>query len=256
MVKNNIFKDHFSRHSVDYSRFRPLYPDALFHYLASLTENHDLAWDCATGSGQAAQALSKHYAHVIASDASYRQLEHSQSISNISYRVEMAESSSLDDQTADIVTVAQALHWFDIPTFFEEVDRVLKPGGVLAVWTYDRLVSTALINKAIDYLYTDLLSPYWPKERRHVETHYLEIQFPYEPIESAPIKMTAEWNFDQFIGYLSTWSAVKKYQKNTGENPLEKIMARLRKHTADPQATHIINWPLTLIIGRKQFTDT
>lgn len=133
------FKDHFSDASARYAEFRPTYPDALFSWLAGLCEEHDCAWDCATGSGQAATGLAKHFKKIIATDASSEQVAHAKGPGNVEFRVATAEASGLDAHSIDLVTVAQAAHWFDLPQFYAEAQRVLKPGGVLALWGYGRL---------------------------------------------------------------------------------------------------------------------
>ena len=177
------FKDHFSAHASAYARYRPRYPEALFAYLASLCPAHDLAWDCATGNGQAARSLTEHFARVVATDASADQLAHAAPHEQITYHVAPAAQSPLASHSADLVTVAQALHWLDLDAFYAEVRRVLKPGGVLAVWTYGLLRINPAVDAVIQRLYTDIVGAYWPPERRHVEDGYRALAFPFDAIE-------------------------------------------------------------------------
>ncbi|WP_455199155.1 class I SAM-dependent methyltransferase [Kaarinaea lacus] len=252
------FKDHFSDASDAYRVFRPGYPDELFTYLSSLTLDHELAWDCATGSGQTAMALSHHYSSVIGTDASQNQVEQAGQQEGVIYRVEKAEQSSFDDHSVDLVTVAQALHWFDIQAFITELKRVLKNGGVLAVWTYGLLevkssinhvinssISSA-INDEINTLYGPVLEDYWPAERRMVEEAYQGIAFPFEEISTPAFHMETEWSLSQLLGYLGTWSAVKRYIADRGDDPVQQSATKLARLWGDPETRLPMQWPLTV----------
>lgn len=239
------FKDHFSDKSGEYSRFRPSYPAELFSFISSVCKGHDLAWDCATGSGQAAVELSKYFHSVIATDASRAQIEHAQSRSNISYRTEAAEKTSIDTGTVDVVTVAQALHWLDLDAFEIELERVLKPGGIVAVWSYSLLEMSPAIDKLVNYLYGCVLDEYWPEERRMVENAYRDVGFSFREIETPGFKMTAEWKLDDLIGYLKTWSAVKKYEKEKRINPVDDIAGRLEQAWGEKSHSRKVSWPLS-----------
>ncbi|WP_455216882.1 class I SAM-dependent methyltransferase [Kaarinaea lacus] len=248
---SNEFKDHFSEGSDAYRVFRPGYPDELLSFLSSLTRDHELAWDCATGSGQTALALSRYYANVVGTDASQNQVEQARQQEGVIYRVEKAEQSSFDDHSADLVTVAQALHWFDIQAFFSEVKRVLKNGGVLAAWTYGLLEvnptnNSAAINEEINTLYGPVLEDYWPEERQMVEEAYQGIAFPFEEIPAPMFHMQTEWNLSQLVGYLGTWSAVKRYIADRGVNPVQQCAAKLARLWGDPENRLPMQWPLTV----------
>jgi len=243
---NQTFKDHFSDKSDDYSKFRPQYPIALFNYLSSVTAHHESAWDCATGSGQATLGLSHHFTNIIATDASESQIENVIKQSGIEYRVATAEKSRIKSNTVDLITVAQAFHWFNHGAFFKEVDRVLKPDGLLSIWTYNLLSIQDGIDKIINHLYESVLGDYWPKEREMVENGYQDIHVPMEEITTPKFQMSSEWNLDQLMGYLGTWSAVRKYQKITGVNPLEKTYEVLLTLWGDPENTKAVSWPLNV----------
>ena len=159
------FKDHFSAAASDYARFRPGYPPQLFEWLTSLCPQRQLALDVATGNGQAAVALAQHFEQVIASDASAAQLAQAMPAANIDYRCEPAERSSLPDASVDLLVVAQALHWFDLPAFCAEAQRLLKPNGVIAVWCYGQLQGDTAINAILARYYHDIVGPFWPPER-------------------------------------------------------------------------------------------
>lgn len=251
MTLDTNFKDHFSEGSDAYMVYRPGYPEELFRYLSSLTQNHDRAWDCATGNGQTALALSNYYSQVIGSDASQNQISHAQQKEGVIYRVEKAEQSSLENHSVDLVTVAQALHWFDIDAFSSELNRVLKPGGVLAVWTYGLLNINPEINDEINTLYGPVLDNYWPPERKMVEAGYKNIEFPFNEIQTPEFQMETEWNLSHLVGYLCTWSAVKKYEAANGVNPVEQRYESLARPWGNPETPLRVQWPLTLRVWIK-----
>ena len=246
------FKDHFSDASSDYKQYRPLYPADLYTYLVSLSGEYSTAWDCATGSGQSAANLSRYFSTVIATDASVAQIENASEQAGIFYRVASAERSGINTSSIDLITVAQALHWFDIPAFALEAGRVLKPGGILAVWTYNLLHVQAEIDRQVDHLYGSVLGDYWPEERVMVENAYVGIRFPFDELSPPSFKMTAEWKLSQLLGYLRTWSAFKRYQKERGVDPLEAKMDGFVKAWGDTSLERRVDWPLSLRVWKKQ----
>lgn len=249
--RQHLFKDHFSHDSDSYSRHRPGYPEALFSYLSSIANNHNLAWDCATGSGQSAVQLAQYFNRIIATDASQSQIGSAQQHERIGYVVASAENSALDDNCLDLISVAQALHWFDLGAFTDEVDRTLKEGGILAVWSYNLLTIRADIDEQVNDLYRSVLNKYWPAERRLVEQGYESIDFPYHEITTPNFSMALGWNFGQLIDYLSTWSAIKAYISDNGKNPIEIIHDRLLKLWGSPDTRMPVKWPLTVRIWQK-----
>lgn len=246
------FKDHFSAHAAEYARYRPRYPSALFVYLASLCEEHNLAWDCGTGNGQVAYALASHFAYIIATDASAEQVAQAVPHERVAYQVAPAEHSPLGDATADLVTVGQALHWFNVERFYEEAERVLKPGGVLAVWTYEHLRTDTVLDAAVRRYAEEIVGPYWPPERRFVDAGYQTFSFPF-PEEQPPVfEMTQTWVLDDLLGYLSTWSATRRYMQAKGTDPLEEVREELSRAWGVAEDEQPIRWPLHLRVGRKQ----
>jgi ubiquinone/menaquinone biosynthesis C-methylase UbiE len=246
-----IFKDHFSSHSRAYSEFRPSYPKSLFSYLASLCATHDQAWDCATGSGQAAVSLADFFTRVVATDASAEQIANTTQKKGVSYAVAQAENSGLDANTVDLITVAQALHWFDIDAFAVEAGRVMKKEAVLAVWTYGLLTVHEKFDELLKYFYADILGVFWPFERKMVEGGYADIILPFGEIPSPPMEMSGQWQFTEVIGYLNTWSAVRAYEREHGLNPLELVYDDMLNEWGNPNEVHTITWPLTLRVWRK-----
>lgn len=246
------FKDHFSNHAALYSRYRPAYPAGLFAFLSKQAPGGKLAWDCATGSGQAAVALAEHFAEVIATDASAKQLESAVPHPKVEYRLARAEESRVADAGIDLITVAQALHWFDHEAFYREVQRVLKPGGLIAVWSYNLLHCESDIDALLYHYYRDIIGHYWAPERRHVENGYQDIPFPFEPLPSPCFAMASEWNMEELLGYLFTWSATQRYIHERGNDPLELIREELAALWGEPGRKRHIEWPLTLHLGRNE----
>ena len=242
------FKDHFSGHASSYAAFRPGYPDLLFSFLADCCANRQLAWDCATGNGQVARALAPFFKKIIATDASETQIEAAESDPKIDYRIASAEASGLEDSSVDLITVAQALHWFDIPGFFDEAQRVLTPGGVLAVWSYAHCFVDSDCDELINELSENIVGSYWPPERKMVDEGYRNIDLPMPSISSPAFVMKAQWSVDEMLGYLMTWSSSQRYLKDCGSSPLALIEGRLRSIWGD--GSREVTWPLKLKIGR------
>jgi SAM-dependent methyltransferase len=244
------FKDHFSTQSAGYAAHRPTYPPALFEFLSGLCTEHTLALDCATGSGQAALGLAEHFKQVIATDASAEQIAAAQKHPRIEYRIAPAEASALPEHSVDLLSAAQAAHWFDLPAFHQEARRVLKPGGVIALWCYERLSIEPALDAVIEAFYNGAIGPYWPPERGYVERGYRDLDFPYDELPTPTLTMTADWNLEQLLGYFGTWSAVKRYRQACGNDPLPALGAALAAEWVWPDAAKPIKWPLSLRLGR------
>ena len=250
------FHDHFSHVAQRYADFRPHYPSALFDYLATLVPRSATVWDCAAGNGQATLDLAARFNKVIATDASAEQIASAAPRHNVEYRVALAEQSGLPDASVDLITVAQALHWFDQPRFFAEAKRVLKPVGVLAVWVY---ATNQFENKAVHQIvhdfYSNVVGPYWPPERTMTETLYRTIELPFVEVAPPLFCMEASWTLDQLLGYFSTWSATNRFIKANGRNPLEPLAAALAEAWGDANSPQPVVWPLALRVGVNWSTD-
>lgn len=244
------FKDLFSGHADVYRASRPTYPEALFDWLAAQAPARELAWDAGCGNGQASVALAARFARVYASDPSAQQIGNAQPRPNIDYRVEPSEQCSLADASADLVTVGQALHWFDLPRFYAQVRRVVRPGGVFAAWTYADCRVDAAIDAVKQRLYVDLTGPYWQPERVHVENGYRDLAFPFEEIAAPPFEMLAVWNAAQFLAYLRSWSGTQGYAKAHGVDPVSLVEPDLLAAWGDPSRLREVRWDFYVRCGR------
>lgn len=244
------FKDHFSAQASDYARYRPNYPGELFAWLAAQAPANDAAWDCGTGSGQAALGLAPFFSRIFATDPSAKQLANATPHPRIEYRAAPAEASGLDDASVDLLTVAQAIHWFDLDRFYAEARRVLRPGGVIAAWTYTLLDVEAGIDEQVSDFYKNVVGPYWPPERRMVDDRYRSLPFPFEPVAAPAFEIRTEWSLFDLLGYLGTWSATRAYVKATGSDPLAELGRRLMPLWPDPALKKTLRWPLHLRAGR------
>jgi SAM-dependent methyltransferase len=243
--------DHFSRVASAYADFRPRYPETLFTWLATLPSQRERAWDAGTGSGQAAIELVKYFDQVVATDLSAAQLKAASAHPRITYRVAHAEASGIADASIDLVTVAQALHWFDRDGFYAEVNRVGRKGGAVAVWTYGIFqVDDGQLNDRLTRFYHDVAGPWWPSNRRLVETGYLTLPFPWREVSPPALAMTAEWDLHQLIGYVGTWSAISLRRQSTGADGAQEFLTDVAPIWGDPRQKRTIRWPLRIRAGR------
>ena len=222
----------------------------MFEYLGRIAPSRKLAWDCGAGSGQAAVGLATVFDRVIATDASEKQIANAQSHERVEYRVAPAESSGLESDTIDLLMIAQALHWFELDRFYAEARRVLKPEGVLAATAYNLLQISPGIDQVVNRYYYEIVGPFWPAERGLVES-FIELPFPFPEINTPSFQMNANWNMEQLLGYLRSWSATQRFMAARGEDPLEQIKGELRRLWRNPRQSRRVTWPLILRVGVK-----
>ena len=240
----------FSSISKEYAQSRPRYPAELFSYLASQVRQRSLVWDCATGNGQAALELVKHFDGVIATDVSVEQIHQATQHPRIEYYVAKSEQSGLDDRSVDMIAVASALHWFDIDAFYKEARRVIRPGGLLAAWTYHVGYVESPFDRVFGRFYFEVLYPYFAPGARLVDKRYETITLPGEALDSGNWSISAAWNLDQMLTFVASWSGTQQYIKERGENPVALIAEELEQLWGEPERIHVIRWPLYARISR------
>lgn len=244
------FKDLFSKQSKEYAASRPTYPRALFDFLAGLVERRELAWDCATGNGQAAAILAEYFDRVVASDASAKQIENAKAGPNVRFAVFPAEKAELEDAGVDLITVAQALHWFNFDDFYREARRVSRKGAVIAAWTYGMHSASPEVDAVTQRFNTDVIGRYWPKEVRYVENRYEDIPFPFKQVDAPSFQIELQWSLRDLASYLYTWSSVQRYMAENGSDPVEKLYPDFEKAWGKEGAVRRVTWPLYLKVGR------
>jgi len=241
--------EYFSTGSLDYAKYRPRYPLEWFDWLAAQCPWRGLAWDCACGSGQATEDLARRFQKVIATDASAAQLLNTPLLPNVEWRLASGEASGLDAERVDLVTVAQALHWFDLGRFWQECRRVLKPGGMIAVWGYGIADLThEVANGIFQDFYHGVLGDFWPKERRMVEEGYEGIDFPFPEISVPRFAMRQLWDADHIAGYCASWSATDRYRNATGRDPIPELREKFNRELGSEAIE--IHWPFFARAGR------
>lgn len=251
------FKDYFSGDSAAYAAYRPLYPPMLAEWVASLCQSKQLAWDVGCGSGQMSALLARWFERVVATDASAEQVEKAAANPKVRYAVAPAERSGLERGSVDLVVAAQAAHWFDLEAFYPEVRRVLKVGGIVALVCYERcVIDGGAIDAAVERLYSERLKGFWPPERRHVETGYRDLPFPFDELSASDVprlEMTAEWNRSNLFGYVGTWSAVKEAEKKSVGGRAGSVLGpfAMDLFKAWPsEGKKVVRWPLSLRVGK------
>ncbi|HUO86644.1 MAG TPA: class I SAM-dependent methyltransferase [Thermoanaerobaculia bacterium] len=248
---DRTFHDHFSPLAERYAAARPSYPPELFTWLADLSARRERAWDVGTGSGQAAVALAEHFAEIVASDAAAAQIAQARPHPRVRYRVAAAEASGLEVGSVDLVTAAQAAHWFDLGRFYAEVRRVLAPGGAVALWTYHGVTLAPAVDRVVERYYRDVVGPFWPAERAAVEDGYRSLPFPFAEVAAPTFEIRQRWDLGRFAAYLATWSASRHWSDaHGGADPLAEIAEDLAAVWGDARRRREVRWPLALRVGR------
>jgi ubiquinone/menaquinone biosynthesis C-methylase UbiE len=223
-------KDKFSTQAKQYQKFRPVYPELLYSFLESKVPGFEAAWDAGTGNGQVAVELAKKFKQVYATDISLKQLQEATSMPNLKYFQSRSEKTDFADNKFDLITAAQAAHWFDAESFNAEVRRVAKPNAIVALWGYNLLRISSDIDRVIDKFYKETLGSYWDNERKSVENEYKLIPFPFKEIEVPKFEMVVNWGYQQVLGYFNSWSAVQNYIEKNSVNPVDQLDEQLSSY--------------------------
>jgi len=241
------FQDHFSAHAATYAAFRPRYPLALFHWLAVVSPGTALAWDAGTGNGQVAMGLVTRFAKVVATDASAEQVANAEAHARIAYHVAQYESG-IADHAAQLVTVGQALHWFDAKAFCTEVRRVLQPGGVLAAFAYLHSRVTDEIDLLVRHHHDVTLGHYWAPEHHLIHDEYRSIALPIDELAPPPFDLRELWTLEQYTGFLRSWSATQKLLAARGEEPIVAFERELAAAWGSVPR-RAVTWPIIVRAG-------
>lgn len=245
-------KDLFSAGSQLYQQARPSYPPEIVQEILKHVPASAFAWDCGAGSGQFTQLLAPYFDQVVATDISEQQLQLAPYFDNVSYQLQSSEQTTFAAHSFDLITVAQAIHWFDFDAFYREVVRTLKPEGILAVIGYGLVqVENEQINQLIKQIYCEKLNGYWDPERRYIDEEYQTIPFPFREIILPTFKMKYQWTAAQLLKYLSTWSAVRHYSEKNNKHPLLALAEILTSDEDELQ----IEFPIFLRIGKVRTSE-
>ena len=244
-------KDNFSSQAATYKKYRPTYPDALYQDVISMVKQKTRCWDCGTGNGQVAIQLAKHFDRVYATDISRNQLDQAPNHPRITYKLERAEKTSFPDDEFDLITVAQAIHWFDFKAFNNEVKRVGKNGSILGIWGYGLLRIDPDIDRCIDDFYYNIIGPYWNRERKHIDNAYQSILFDFEELPVPENRnIHTNWTLHQLEGYLNSWSSVQHYKKiHPMVNPVAPIIAEIQRYWKEDEIK-TVKFPIFMRLGR------
>jgi ubiquinone/menaquinone biosynthesis C-methylase UbiE len=244
-----LMKDNFSNQAADYAKYRPVYPEELFDFILSHVLNKEAAWDCGTGNGQTARILAINFQNVFATDISQNQIENAWNANNILYSVQPAEKTNFPDDLFDLVTVSQALHWFQVNDFYKEVRRVSKAGAWIAVWTYSNLRISPPVDELVNVQhYKNRLGTYWDYERKYVDEQYQTLSFPFKEIKTPSFEIRLQWTLDELKGYLKTWSSLQKFIALNNEDPLPKLIEKISAHWTTEKMPVV--FPLHLRMGQ------
>jgi len=243
-------KNWFDQGGKAYARFRPEYPPELATFLASLAPDKTLAVDVGCGTGQLTQLLAPHFEHVMGLDPSTDQINNATALNNMEYRCAAAEQLPVADASTALVTAAQAAHWFDLPRFYAEARHIMVPDGIVALVSYGVLDLEPQLNERFQHFYWHEIGPYWPPERKLVDTGYATIDFPFEEITPPAMHIRLNWNLAEFLGYVSTWSAIRSAREAGREDVLQKFASELSALWGDPETRRTISWPINMRLGK------
>jgi SAM-dependent methyltransferase len=241
-------KDNFSTQASLYAQYRPQYPQQLFDFIITHVKEKNTAWDCGTGNGQSAKILSTYFNTVIATDISQKQMDNAYKATNILYSLSPAEQTNITDNSIDLITIAQAIHWFDFDKFYTEVTRVAKPGAIIAIWMYSLLQVSKEIDEIISNYHFVTLEEYWDAERKYVDDNYASIPFPFKEIKTPSFNIEVNWSLEDVRGYFNTWSALQKFIADNSFNPVDEVMDKIQLHWGKATKRKII-FPVYLRLG-------
>ena len=234
-----------------YALFRPDYPPELAAGLASLSPRQGRALDVGCGTGQLTLQLTEHFKDVVGLDPSKEQLVNAPAHARVTWLCAPAEDIPLDDGSADLIVAAQAAHWFDRPAFYAEARRLAAPGAVIALVSYGVLcLDTAALNDRFARFYHEEIGPFWPPERKLVDGGYAGIEFPFQELPAPALAIERDWELGEFLGYISTWSAVRRVVEADRLEILSTFTREISELWNGDECRHRVTWPMKMRIGR------
>jgi ubiquinone/menaquinone biosynthesis C-methylase UbiE len=240
----------FEQGGAAYAAFRPQYPDELVSYLRSVAPDNPMALDVGCGTGQLTRLLATQFAQVIGVDPSEDQIAHAVACKNVRYQCLPAEELGVEDKTVDLITAAQAAHWFNLPKFYDEARRVVKDQGVIALISYGVAQLDSDCNARFQSFYRDQIRSYWPPERQLVDSGYATIDFPFEELQYPQLEIRLEWDLSELLGYISTWSAVQNAHQQGQDGLLQKFSDDMNSLWGEADTKRSIVWPIHMRVGR------
>ncbi|MBY4594432.1 class I SAM-dependent methyltransferase [bacterium BD-1] len=233
-----------------YLRFRPEYPPELAQFLASLAPGTTQAVDVGCGNGQLTTQLAKHFDSVLGVDPSAEQIANATEHPRVEYLRAAAEQLPVADHCAQLMAAAQAAHWFDLPRFYEEVRRVCVPHGMLALVSYGVMHLDEHLEPRFSRFYRDEIGPYWPEERKFVDSGYANLPFPFAEQSTPCLEIRKSWNLEELLGYISTWSAVHRACEAGREDISQSFAADLIELWGNSLQYREVRWPLNVRLGK------
>ncbi|MGA0543752.1 class I SAM-dependent methyltransferase [Brevundimonas sp. VNH65] len=240
----------FDAGGADYAAFRPDYPLELVDALSDLAPRRRLAIDMGCGAGQLTAALAERFDAVIGVDPSADQIAHARPHPGVRYVVAPAEATGLAPGQADLITAAQAAHWFDLEPFYDEARRLAAPGALLALITYGAPVLEPDLGARFNRFYADEIGPYWPAERRLVDSGYVDLGFPFEELTPPETAIRRDWALGDLLGYVGTWSAARRAREAGRAEVLEAFARDLAGLWGEPGLRRLVVWPVRMRLGR------
>ena len=233
-----------------YAQFRPEYPPQLAAFLASVAPDARLALDVGCGNGQLTRQLADHFAAVVGIDPSADQIAHAVRHERIQYQCAPAEDLPVSDHSVSLVTAAQAAHWFDLPAFYGEVRRVAVERGILALVSYGVPKLEPALDQRLADFYWNEIGPYWPAERKLVDSGYATLDFPFDEFAAPALDIRLEWSLSQLLGYVQTWSAVRQAREAGRKDVLAAFADDIAATWGAADIRRPIVWPINMRIGR------
>ncbi|ETO36166.1 hypothetical protein RFI_00896 [Reticulomyxa filosa] len=285
----------FEGQSELYRMYRPRYPVTLLQHLAFTLESNgfpsekrDLAVDIACGSGQVTCSLARswkdaytskvtkeqyglNFKKVIGIDESTKQLEEATQMDNIEYRCENAYNMPFQENSVQLVTIAQGLHWFDHNKLMQQIHRILVKNGICAVLGYSTPVFLRYdkyFHPAFKTYYEETLGSihppsdkrcYWNIDRRLLDHQYQQLSFdpPFDKkkMDRGMFYEHVHMNEHQLFGYFLTWSGYRQYMKKHNiaigdkeKDPLNSLRSAFKKElAARSDTTMLVTIPFFLI---------